>query len=237
MEIWHRWNDKDLEKKVNDYLSNRIPPVLKDEPKAISTSHVATPNWAFFHFWENSRKAGLKPVAFEYLDDKFVTTNFDKASLAKMVFYHGKGDDGHMLTSSHHVIDLGGKEENRLIKEIDTLWGEKFVDFHHRSLNAFYEDIEIHDGSQWYHDMGKDAKEYYRYVLALYIRNGVLFENFLITKNEEKFTREVLLPAFEFVYKKFGVKPLIVPIFPQNESDSKYWWCYPEFIKMMLKRH
>lgn len=235
-EIWKRWADKELEEKVNEYLSGKLPPILEKEPKAISTSHVATPNWAFFHFWENSRKVGLKPLAFEYRDDHFVTTNFDKVSLAKMVFYHGKDDNGEMITSSKHVIDLGGKEEKRHIKEIDTLWGENFIDFHHRALNAFYEDIEIYDGSDWYHKLGKDAGEYYKYVFAFYIRNGILFENFLINDKEAKFTKEVILPAFEYVYKKFGVKPLIVPIWPQNESDTKYWWCYPEFIKILLKR-
>lgn len=235
-EIWKRWNDKELEKKVKKYLNGHIPPVFENEPKAISTSHVATPNWAFFHFWENSKKTGLKPVAFEYTDDQFVTTNFDKASLAKMIFYHGKNDNGEMITSSQHAIDLTGKEEKKVIKEIETLWGENFVDFHHRTLNSFYEDVEIHDGSEWYHKMGKHAKDYYKYVLALYIRNGILFENFLLTKNEEKFTKEILLPAFEHVYKEFGIKPLIVPICPQDEADRKYWFYYPEFIKMFLKK-
>jgi hypothetical protein len=234
-EIWKRWNDKELAKKVEKYLNGHIPHVLNDEPKAISTSHIATPNWAFLHFWMSSLKVGLKPVAFEYTEDKFVTTNYDKASLAKMIFYHGKDDNGKMLTSSKHAIDLTGKEEKKLIKEIKTLWGENFVDFHHRVLNSYYKDIEIHDGSDWYHKMGKNAEEYYKYVLALYIRNGILFENFSLVKSEGRFTREILIPAFEDVYREFGLKPLIVRIYADDEGDHKYWFYYPEFIKMMLK--
>jgi hypothetical protein len=233
-ELKKRWEDPILKEKVEKYLGENIPHCLRDEPKALCTSHLATPNWAFFHFWEASRKIGLKPLAFEYTDDLFVTTNYDKASLGKMVFYHGKDDRGKMITSSQHVIDLGGKNEKKKIRELETLWGENFVDFHHRALTAFYEDIEIHDGSDYYHKLGRNPKEYYKYIFAFYIRNGILFENYLLTDKEKQFTEEILLPAFEYVWKKFGVKPLIVPIWPQNESDNKYWWCYPEYIRILL---
>jgi hypothetical protein len=233
-ELEKRWNDKELKKKVDEYLGDNIPIPITSEPKAICTFHVATPNWAFFHFWEASQQIKLQPLVFEFIDDLFVTTNFDKASLAKMFFYHGIDDHGDMLTSSRHVIDLGGRHEKRKIKDIETLWGENFVDFHHRALKTFYEEVEIFDGSGHYHRFGANPKEYYKYIFAFYIRNGILFENYLLTNKEKEFTEEVLLPAFEFVWKKFGVKPLIVPITPQNEAAKKHWWCYPEFIKMLL---
>jgi hypothetical protein len=235
-EIRRRWEDKELEKKVNEYLGDGLPFTVREEPKAFCTFHVASPNWAFFHFWEEAQKIKMKPLVFEYLDDLFITTNFDKASLAKMIFYHGQDDHGDMLTSNRHVIHLDGRHEKKKIKDIETLWGENFVDFHHRSLKTFYEDIELFDGSDHYHRFGKDPKEYYKYIFAFYIRNGILFENYLLTSKEKKFTEEILLPAFEFVWKKFGVKPLIVPIVPQNEAAKRHWWCYPEFIKMLLKK-
>ena len=233
-EIKKRWADKKLEKKVSEYLNNNIPEILKKEPRAISTAHIASPHWAFFHFWEEARKIGLKPLAFEYLEDIFITTNFDKASLAKMVFYHGKNDRGEMILSSEKIIDLTGKEEKKKICDIMTLWGESLVDYHHRALDTFYGEIDLFDGSVWYKSMGKCAKEYYKYILALYIRNGILFENFLLTKSEKKFTEGILLPAFKEVYEYFGIKPLIVPVAPVDEADNKYWWCYPEFIKMTI---
>jgi hypothetical protein len=234
-EIQRRWNDPELKRKVDEYLKGNIPEPLRDEPKAISTAHIATPNWAFYRFWEGAKSIGLKPLAFEYTDDLFVTTNYDKASLAKMVFYHGKDDHANMITSHRHIIDLTGKNEKKKINTIETTWGENFVDFHHRALHAFYSGVEIYDGSPWYHAMGNNAKEYYKYVLALYIRNGVLFENFMLSKKEGVFTKEIFLPAFEFVTKTFGVRPLIVPIWPHHESDNKYWWCYPQFVKILLR--
>ncbi len=236
-EIQRRWNDKGLEKKVEKYLKGKIPKPFLKEPKGICTSHVASPNWFLFNFYIKTKEAGLKPVVFEYLDDMFVTTNYDKASLGKMVFYHGKDVHGDMLTTSKHVIDLSGKNEKKKIRDICTLWDENLVDFHHRATDEFYEGIEVFDGSEWYHDMGRKPIDYYKYVLALYIRNGILFENFLLNSNiERKFIHDVLIPAFEFVKKEFGLKPLIVPLIPRNEEETRYWWCYPAFIKILVNR-
>jgi len=235
-ELERRWDDPELKKKVEEYLGDNLPLPLRGEPRALCTFHVATSNWAFFHFWKASQEINLKPLVFEYTDDLFVTTNFDKASLAKMIFYHGRDDNNKMITSGEHIIDLGGKNEKKKIREIETLWGESLVDFHHRTLNTFYDNLEIYDGSDDYHKLGKNPKEYYKYIFAFYIRNGILFENYLLSSKEKKFTEEVLFPAFEFVWKKFGVKPLIVPITPQNEADGKHWWCYPEYIKTLLKK-
>ena len=235
-EIGKRWDDKELEKKVVEYLNGCIPSVFEKEPKAVSASHVATPNKSFFRFLEDSKKVGLKPVAFEYTDDKFITTNFDKAHLAKMFFYCNKKNNENNFTRTYSVIDLSGKEEKKHIKEIKTIWGENFVDFHHRILNFFNKDVEIYDGSDWYHKMGESAKDNYRYVLALYIRNAILFENFSTTKSEDKFSQEILFPAFEYVYNNFGLKPLIVPLYSKNDPEYKYWSYYPELIKNLLNK-
>lgn len=235
-EIQRRWKDKELKKKVDKFLKGNIPAILQNSPKAMCTLQVATPNWALLHFIDEAKEVGLEALIFEYLEDIFVTTNFDKASMAKMVFFHGRDNHGDMITTSRHIIDLNGKHEKKKIIDITTLWGDNFVDFHHLAFKTFCKDAHICDGSEFYKNMGKCAKEYYPYILALYIRNGILFENYLLNKHEEKFMREVLFPAFKFVEKKFGLKPLIVPIAPQNEADSKYWWCYPEFIKTLIPK-
>lgn len=235
-EIKRRWADKNLEKKVAKFLKGNIPEAFTSEPRAISTIHVATPNWELLQFRDEAKEVGLKPLVFEFLDDLFITTNFDKASLARMVFYHGKDSHGNMMTTSRHIIDLTGREEKKKIKEIKTLWGENFVDFHHKIFKTQCRGIEVTDGSKYYQKMGHNAKEYYPYILALYIRNGVLFENYLTNKHEKKFLDQVLFPAFELVKKEFGLKPLIVPISPQDEADNKYWWCYPEAIKTFIPK-
>lgn len=236
-EIQRRWADKDLEKKVTKFLKGNIPDVFLHEPRAVSTTHVATPNWALLEFRKEAQEIGLKPIIFEYLEDTFITTNFDKASLARMVFYHGRDDHGDMMTTGRPIIDLTGKEEKKRIIDIKTLWDHNLVDFHHEIFMSYCPGVDVADGSSFYKAMGHCAKEYYPYILALYIRNGVLFENYIANKHEQKFLDEVLFPAFEIIEKEFGLKPLIVTIAPQNEADNKYWWCYPEFIKTLIPKN
>ena len=168
-EIERRWNDKELEKKVNEYLDGNIPDVFKKEPKGVCTFHIATPNWAFFHLWMASNSIGLKPLVFEYTEDNFITTNFDKVSLAKMVFYHGKDDNGDMIKSSKHIIYLDGRNEKKKLKDLITLWDENFVDFHHRALNTLSDDVEIYDGSSCSQSLRGSPKAYYIKAFALYL--------------------------------------------------------------------
>jgi len=69
----------------------------------------------------------------------------------------------------------------------------------------------------------------YSYLLALFVSHGVLFEDFVTDGSEARFTKEIMLPAFEKVQASFGLKPLIVSLVP--DLADEYWWCYPECIE------
>ena len=49
---------------------------------------------------------------------------------------------------------------------------------------------------------------------------------------EDVFTKNVVLPALEKIKQKFGIKPLIIRLYPkdQTEEEDFYWWCYPSKI-------
>jgi hypothetical protein len=86
--------------------------------------------------------------------------------------------------------------------------------------------------------MGKKPIDYYKYILALYIRNGILFENYILNdKNEKKFIEDVLIPAFLSVKKEFNLKPLIVPVSPMEEECDKKWWCYSKKVKDFIDKN
>jgi hypothetical protein len=91
-EIWKRWRDVDLRRKVQDFIGN-IPQPLQDALKGVLGRHIATPDFEFFHFLELSWKANLSPLITEYISDKFVTNNVDKLALAKMPFYKGRSEN------------------------------------------------------------------------------------------------------------------------------------------------
>ena len=236
-EIKRRWNDLVLKKKVEEFLGyDYLPDYFFQQPHAISIEDVATPNLYCWTFIARAHKAGLEPLHFEYLDDIFVTTNHDKASIAKMHFYHGLDDHGNMIGSVHRVINLDGSEEKKKIRDIKTLTGDSLADFHHKLLLKNFPDAKIFDGTEWFKSKGGNARNYYTYVLAMAVCHGVLFENFLNYDYEAKLVSDILMPAFEEVERMFGYRPLIVSVAPTHEHLAKQWLAYPEFIKTMIHK-
>jgi hypothetical protein len=226
-ELHRRRADRALEQRIYEFLEGDVPDIFREYPVAVSTAHVATPNFALIEFRNHASKADLKAVVFEYLDDLFVSTNFDKVSLAKIRFRLGT-DRWH----SRKIIDLGGSAEKQPLRELQTFWGEPLVEFHHRLLEQVLPDVSAHDGSSWYARRGHQPSSRYPAVMALFIRHGILFENFLTTGREREFTESVVLPAFQAVQERFGLRPLIVPIAVQNESD-RMWCSYQNLLSLI----
>ena len=235
-EIWVRWNDVTLRKKAEDFIGE-VPGILGKEPAAILWRNIATPDIEFLHFLDRVKHINLKPLVLEYLTDKLCTSNSSKLGLGKMAFYHGKNKNGKTVFHYKKVIDFI-RSDGKPFFEINTLWGENFVDFHHRILEPNSSGVGILDMSSWLRKKGQKAKEYYPYVLGLFVRNGILFENFSIDGNprESKFTDEIVMPALEKVKEHFGVKPLIVQLVPQHEISDRYWWCYPDYIEKEIPK-
>lgn len=236
MEIQRRWNDKDLHKKVEDFLGGSLPDIFKKSPKSVLARHVITPNSELFHFLELTALLEIEPIGLEYLKDKYLSCNPAKLHLGKVCFFEKCRDGGKIKIEHEHIIDFINSE-NKLINEIETLWGENIVNFHGRMLKGENIDIERFDISDWYGKMGGRAKEYMKYYMALFICNGVLFENYLTQKNEKKFTYDIVLPAFKEIENMFGLKPLIVPIMPLSDKDETYWWAYPNVMRKYLNKN
>lgn len=232
-EIWKRWNDLKLRQDVESYLKE-VPGFLRKEPRAVLWRQLASPSMEYLQFIKFANQIRLKPVMAEYLQDKFVGINREKLCLAKMPFYHGQNKNGEQLFNYRKVIDIT-IFEGKAISDVRTVWGESFVDFHH-GLMARHTPIKIDmvDMSEWFSIHGGRAIGYYKYELALYLCNSVLFENFLTVGKEKQFTCDIVLPAIENLKKRFGVKPLIVPI--SDNPEDIYWWCYPAHIEAEVRR-
>jgi len=235
-EIWKRWDDKELRKKVGEFLGGDIPKFLKDSPKAYFPRHVVSPNFDFLRFLKKVNCAEIDFVCPEYRKDKFVSKNKSKYHLCKMFFHDGKGKNGGHKISTLRIVDFQ-KSEGKRFEEIKTIWGENFLDFHHRILGSLVPDIEnkVFDISSWFKKNGEKPEKFYSKFLALFIRNGILFENFLLNKDESEFTEKIVLKSFQELQNKLGVKPLIVHLLPHGNEDDKCWLCYPSFVKDIIK--
>lgn len=233
-EIWKRWNDTALRKEVAAFVGD-VPSALRNEPRAWLGRYIATPDNEFFHFLELAAHVKLNPLAIEFLEDRFYRKNDDKICLAKIRFAHGENKaDRYRNVHFLKIIDHK-KNHMRKFTDIQTLWGEPFITFHHRLLTLYAPRVEVFDASAWFHSHGCTAKDFYPYLLALFVSHGVLFENFVTDGSESSFTEEIMLPAFEEIQSCFGLKPLIVPLVP--DLADEYWWCYPEFIEREVLKY
>ncbi|HCP09050.1 MAG TPA: hypothetical protein DIT25_04625 [Candidatus Moranbacteria bacterium] len=227
-EIWRRWNDKVLRKKVEDFLGGELPEVFKKEPRAALFRFMTTPNLEFQIASDTARLLDLNFIFMEFLNDKFCTRNQDKLHLGKMIFFHQKNGEDACINDRKKIIDLE-KCDGEYFKKIKTVWGEDFIKFHHRIFNEKYKKIDTFDVSE-FKTNGESAYDVYLKVFALFICNGVLFENYFVgsNKDEKKFTFDVVKPAFDRIQEIFGLRPLIVPLVSYKVDGDIFWQYYPD---------
>jgi hypothetical protein len=237
-EIWKRWNDKELRKKVEDFLGLYIPDFLKTEPRALLVRQITASDIEYYHFIEQAKSIGLKPTFVEYLTDKFATNNPDKYHLGKLYFFEGQGKNHGDKIRVMRIVDFN-KNEGKKLSEVTTVWGESLVDFHHKILSLSHPEDKknIFEISDWININGGSAKKIYKKYFTWFICHGILFENFLLNHDEFEFTEKVVLPSIKVIQQKFGINPLIVPVIPLREENNLYWWCFPKNIRNIVQKN
>ena len=223
--LWQRRGDFNLRRKVREYLGE-MPEFLQQGPRAVLARQLASPTLEFRQFAALAEQIDLRPAALDFAGDKFYSGNPDKLALGKMIFHHGKGRNGGDKTSPCRVIDFN-RWDGKPANQIETLWGEDFVGFHHRLLTADYPAAEIHDCTDWLKRLGGKPEIFWPKVLGLFICDCILFENFHVEGQEQTFTRNIIRPALALVEKHFGIAPLIVPLVPRARERERYWSWYP----------
>ena len=234
-EIWRRWNDPVLRKKVEDFLGGDVPEVLKKGPRAIIGRNIGTPNKEFLFFLDLVKLTDLPISVIEYTEDIYTGKNPLKYHLCKMYFYEGLGKNGGNKLTVESIVDFKGIE-GRKIDKIKTKWKQKIVDFHHEILDLFCPNVEIINVSKWFGKNGKITPDFYSRYLSLFTIFGILFENYTLKDNEKNFTETIAFPSIRKIEKMFGVKPLIVPILPLIDEVDYFWYYYPESLKNIIKQ-
>jgi len=230
-EVWRRWNDKELRKKVEEFLGGDVPGVFRDGPRSVFARHIITPNMEFKNFCEISDFLDLKKVGWEFLDDKFYTVNPEKLHLCKLLIL----DEQKNQYKAKKIVDFKSNLEGKMLSEIKTLSGKRIVDFHHdlsRKMDSV--EIERYDASSWYNSY-QNIRDCYEKYLSFFVAYGVLFENFLNgNSSESKFTKNVVLPAFNEVQSFFGVKPIIIPPIFRKCEEELGWLCYDKDVEKYI---
>lgn len=235
-----RQKDPVLVAKINELLKGDIPEVLIPSGRyAVQFRQIATPNNETKHFIKISQDNNLKPIFFEYLKDKFTSNNEFKHSLGRIHIQSPVDKNNNYPLEKISIVDFN-KYNGKKLEEVTTLWNESLVDFHRKFFiehDIKLEDLTFYDASKWFKNNGEKAEDYYVNFLLLFICNGILFENFLMSKDSEgDFSEKIILPALEKIINLIGIKPLIVPLEPIDIENDKYWISHHLKIKKIIPK-
>lgn len=239
-ELKQRQEDTQLRAKVEAFLGGDIPPQFTEGPLLYLARHVATPNFETLRFLHLTEAVDIPAVIGQDSKDKFVPRNQLKKALGKLAVLGGishKNGVFHEQYQNHSVVDFN-TTNGKPFTDIQTLWGENLIDFHTNLFKtACKRPVQIVDDSAWIdrHHRG-NLVEHYRRFLALFLAHGILFEDFTYDDSQERqFKKQVLLPAFHFIERTFGKRPLIVELSPTSMESQKYWLSYPHIVKKILE--
>ncbi len=241
-ELRRRQMDPHLRKKVEDYLKDDIPDHFRKEPILYLARHIATPNFETLRFLHLTEPLDMSAIIGQDVNDKFVPSdNLLKRALGKLSISKGishKDKNFHEHFANVTVIDFNSSSGKQL-KDVRTLWGEDLVGFHNRLFRTICKnDVRIVDDSAWIdrQERGK-LLEHYKRFLALFIVHGILFEDIeLEHEGEIRFIQKILIPAFQFVEKKFGVRPLISQLIPTSVESPRFWLSYPHVVQDAIQK-
>lgn len=234
-EITRRWENIELQKKVDAFLEGDIPISLVSGYKAVLFRQIFSPNYELLRFMKLIDVLGFKPLFLEYHEDKFTSLNPLKHGLGKLRFQQDSERLPSARIKSQTIIDFNGSQGKKL-REINTIWKQSLVDFHHELLSSEVPDYNkyLFDASDWFHRKGGSARRYYLQYIALFIRNGVCFENFVLEGDELRFIEDVFLPNFILIWRIMGVKPIFVELLPVDTQADIHWISYPPRINYFI---
>lgn len=237
-ELKERTLDTKLTVTVSNLLPVGLPTIFSGKKLGILFRQLATPNYEIRRFISILDVIdGIMPVFWEYYSDKFTSNNEYKHSLGKLHYFLGKGKKGGAKIDTENIIDFN-TYNGKKISEVKTLWGQDLVSFHHEIFEKEYGKVEANsffNASEWFASSGGSAKEYYKNFLMLFVKDGILFENFMLDEKEISFTKEIFLPAFIDVWLKTGKKPIIVALEPTDIEGDKFWTCHTPEIQLLVQ--
>ena len=234
-EMRRRWSDEDLKTKVHMYLNDDLPESLIHGSRSILFRNICIPGSETKRFLELSQNMSLSPINLEYLADKFCTRNADKLQYGRLDVCEKMNKNNEPIIRSTRIIDFIAND-NKKLSDIMTVWGQPVTDFFHGSFESMnIVRPEIYDLSEWLMRNGHRASEYYKRFFALCIAHGVLCDNFGADGgDEDDFFYEVVRPAFDHVTQEFGMKPLIVQIFLNEEIERCDQWYFDAKMQEIL---
>lgn len=230
-EMKKRRQNISLRKAVCKYLDGDIPKHFeRSEIFFYMSRHLATPNFETIHAKHKANEYGVDFIVGEDLEDKFVSVNGLKKTLAKLSIETGIDKTGAQILRNHTIVDFS-KNDGKRLKDVKTINGKQLHATHQLMLKEF--DIEAIDESDWVErNQTTDMIKYYTRFLSLMVAHGIMLEFYAV--EDVEFVEDVLRPAFSNVTKLFGCRPLICTILEPEQEFERNWLAYPKKVQDIL---
>jgi hypothetical protein len=177
-----------------------------------------------------ARWVGLEQFLPSYIQDKFVHLNDEKKGLARLSLTAA----GLKVTAD--ILDWQTSQGSPM-NEVRIRSRETLAEFHLRLFDVAGYSVETRDLSEWFKSR-KPACNYYYYLLQHFIAHGVYFEAILEGEDarHDEFTNSVIYPNLERIQSEYGLKPLIVQLYPPDQTPEEdfYWFSYPPHVNDYL---
>lgn len=224
--------DRAKDKKLNAYIGSELVDVPQcfSVPRAVLSRSVATYNYEMIRFLDIVKDLDtLTPLVWEYHKDTFTpNVNKLKHNIGKLTIEKRSKNQ----VAKQTIVDFN-VANGKKFSDLRTVWGDNFIDFHH---STFPNKIDLHDATDWYKAHGAAVEKYYKKKLILFLRHGVMFENFLLKDTSENpFITDIFLPAFQEIERETGHKPLITVLEHPEDEGLDHWMHYEEKILTLVK--
>lgn len=234
-EIKKRRKDKELVKKVSNFLDGDIPAHFNQEKPILYLSrHLATPNYEALKFIEIGKPLGLPLVIGQDTKGIFTSNNEMKRGLGKLAVTKGVSRTLDEIIEYFTLVDFS-TEQGKSLCEVKTKAGISLIELHAKLLRKIYPNtVKICDESDWIDRNYRDnLLKQYENMLALMTVYGVMFETY--TESETNFVNDILIPSFKNVEQKIGVRPLIVELINDEIEMTRNWEGYPSVLYQFIK--
>lgn len=229
-EIQRRQADASLRNEVEHVLGHHFWPEMR-QPRGVLFRCLPSPDNGYMYFQHATHWLGLTPFLPEYNHDKFVHINAEKKGLARLRLTLPDG--------TRVICDIvkWNTEQGKPLSDVIVTSGDTLAEFHHRLFDVAGMTTERREMSDYFKRLCPPAN-YYFYYMSHFVAHGVVFEAIFEEEDprEDRFTHEVIYPSIERIEKTFGVRPLIVQLYPPNQTPDEdfYWWSYPPQINDYL---
>lgn len=184
---------------------------------------VAAANYETARFFQLADACGRPPLLVLMAEDRFTPDiNLTKRYFAKLPIRDGKN------FRNVSVVDFN-RMRGRPFGDVHCIDGTPLIDFHRAVLGRIHGQRATAAVTDWHTFWRNDPPgKCYERLFAVLTCLGALADSFLTSGPETEFTQTIVLPAIEATIARFGARPRILRLLPEEtEHSHEEWDRYP----------